>query len=635
MSQQGGSTQSVTAARLVFPADADYDVLPLYLDTTIGGVHPEIIRGRHRVEVPPNVRLSFASYFNAFPASYWRRWTVATSVTLRVQVTGVATITVYRSNSRGSSQRVESITTGTFGEEVSFSLPLAPFGDGGWYWFEALAGSTGAIVEGASWAVEGDEVGARPPGRVTIGITTFNRPDFCTKVLAQLADSPGVLERLDRVVVVDQGNQLVEEHEDYPRVASALASQLSVIRQPNLGGSGGFARSMYEGAHLGDSDYVLLLDDDVVVEPEGILRALTFADLAREPTIVGGHMLNLHIPSMLHTMGEVVNRYRFMWGSAPKVKEAHDFASESLRETDWLHRRVDVDYNGWWMCLIPADVIRSIGLSLPIFIKWDDADFGLRAKAHGVPSVSFPGAAVWHVPWTDKDDTIDWQAYHHARNRVLMALLHSPYPRGGRVVAESMGVQLRHGLAMQYSSAELRLWALRDILSGPEHLHRTLPTKLGEIRAYRAQEADAAVVKDPGGFPQVRRAKPPKRGKDPGEPRGLPGRAVSAANGLVRALRPVRPASTENPEAQVPAMDAKWWLLSQFDSAVVSTADGTGASWYQRDRDRFLDLMRESASAHQELARRWDELSATYRAARPEVTSPEAWRGTWGIADDG
>jgi galactofuranosylgalactofuranosylrhamnosyl-N-acetylglucosaminyl-diphospho-decaprenol beta-1,5/1,6-galactofuranosyltransferase len=30
--------------------------------------------------------------------------------------------------------------------------------------------------------------------------------------------------------------------------------------------------------------------------------------------------------------------------------------------------------------------------------------------------------AVWHVPWTDKDDTTDWQAYYHARNRILMAL---------------------------------------------------------------------------------------------------------------------------------------------------------------------------------------------------------------------
>ena len=33
------------------------------------------------------------------------------------------------------------------------------------------------------------------------------------------------------------------------------------------------------------------------------------------------------------------------------------------------------------MCLIPRVVIEEIGLSLPLFIKWDDAEYGLRAKA--------------------------------------------------------------------------------------------------------------------------------------------------------------------------------------------------------------------------------------------------------------
>ncbi len=52
----------------------------------------------------------------------------------------------------------------------------------------------------------------------------------------------------------------------------------------------------------------------------------------------------------------------------------------NLRNTPWLHRRVDVDYNGWWMCLIPTAVIKEIGLSLPLFLKWDDAEYGLRAN---------------------------------------------------------------------------------------------------------------------------------------------------------------------------------------------------------------------------------------------------------------
>ena len=65
----------------------------------------------------------------------------------------------------------------------------------------------------------------------------------------------------------------------------------------------------------------------------------------------------------------------------------------SLRSSRWLHKRADVDFNGWFMCLIPRVVLEEIGLSLPVFIKWDDSDFGLRAKQAGYPTVSFPGAA--------------------------------------------------------------------------------------------------------------------------------------------------------------------------------------------------------------------------------------------------
>jgi galactofuranosylgalactofuranosylrhamnosyl-N-acetylglucosaminyl-diphospho-decaprenol beta-1,5/1,6-galactofuranosyltransferase len=33
-----------------------------------------------RVDVDPNRRITFGTYFNAFPASYWRRWTIFDTV---------------------------------------------------------------------------------------------------------------------------------------------------------------------------------------------------------------------------------------------------------------------------------------------------------------------------------------------------------------------------------------------------------------------------------------------------------------------------------------------------------------------------------------------------------------------------
>ena len=113
---------------------------------------------------------------------------------------------------------------------------------------------------------------------------------------------------------------------------------------------------------------------------------------ASKPTIVGGHMFDLYNRSVLHTFGEVVNPYRIVPAlpSADMETAARFQRRRTCARPPWLHRRVDVDYNGWWMCLIPTTVIREIGLSLPLFIKWDDAEYGLRAKdarlPHGLPA---------------------------------------------------------------------------------------------------------------------------------------------------------------------------------------------------------------------------------------------------------
>jgi galactofuranosylgalactofuranosylrhamnosyl-N-acetylglucosaminyl-diphospho-decaprenol beta-1,5/1,6-galactofuranosyltransferase len=240
-----------------------------------------------------------------------------------------------------------------------------------------------------------------------------------------------------------------------------------------------------------------------------------------------------------------------------------------------------------------------------------------------------PGVAVWHVPWSDKNDALDWQAYFHQRNRTIGALLHSPYERGGRLVRESFNHQVKHVLAMQYSVAELRLLALEDILAGPEQLHPDILTKLLQIRSVRAAFADARTDPDPGAFPAVRRSKPPKRGKEATEPRGMVGKLITAALGTVRQVRPVRALSQRHPEAWLAAMDARWWMLSQFDSAIVSTADGTSASWYQRNPVRARELMRRTIAIHQRLYIEWEALAARYRNALPEITSPSAWEKTF------
>ncbi len=648
------------AARVVLPIDHDEDVLPLYVEygrrhPGLDDTHDKQVRGwgeekftatptvtaaeghsndvlsRSSLAIRPGERASFATYFNAFPASYWRRWTTVDRVRLQVTVVGDASVIVYRSNARGSSIRMASRPTGAAagtapGEPttVQIELDLLPFVDGGWYWFDIVGGGAPAVLTGAQWDVRGIP---QREARLSIGVTTVNKADYVCRIVSTIGGDAELLEHLDTLYIVDQGSQPVDEHPGWRAAAEPMGDSLRLIKQANLGGSGGFSRGMYETLAAGRSAFHMVLDDDVSVEPESIMRAVRFGSLARRPTIVGAHMFDIHNPTALHSFGEEVHPVNWMFGPVRGVHEEHNLAFVGLRETPWLHRRVDVGYTGWWMCLIPVEVLRAVGLSLPVFIKWDDAEHCMRARDAGFPTVSFPGAAVWHVSWNDKDDSVDWQAYYHQRNSMIAALLHSRLPHGGNAVKRSFQDVVKHCYSMRYYANAMRLKGLRDLLEGPEHLHATIGTTLPGLRAMAADFADMQVAPDQESFPEP-------SGERIGPAPRLPKRSHLvpwAAKTAVRHLRKVAPGTGQRPQAVVPVRYAIWWYLSQYDSAIVSKADGTGVAFHTRQPDTFRAQMAEGLRLHVRLYREWDRLAAAYRAALPEITSPQAWARTFGL----
>lgn len=658
MNQAPGWT---TLQRVIFPPESGVDTMSLYADAgpatgvrfresdefarnpkpveaklhLVGSsareVHFDDLLSRYSVRVRSGEQLSLGTYFNAFPASYWRRWTHLRDVRLVVETSGRGSVTVYKSNARGTIQRVDGARVD--GDAVTeFELSIRPFGDGGWYWFDLASSAGDLVLNQARW--EGS-----PPLRTgetaTIQITTMDKPDFCLANVRTLAGHSDALELAKEVIIVDQGSRKVEDQPGFAEVASLLGSKLRVINQANLGGSGGFARGMFESVQNG-SDYVLLLDDDVVMEPESIMRMMAFAGRCKSPTIVGGHMFDLYSRSTLYSMGETIDARRFS-PSQPHsdMQMRHDFSVSNLRQTPWLHRRFDVDYNGWWMCMIPTSVIRRIGLPLPLFIKWDDSEYGLRARAAGFRTVSLPGAALWHISWIDKDDLVGWQAYFHNRNRLITALLHSPHAKGGNVLRESFQEDVKHLVSLQYFTAHNRLNARTDLLAGPDGLHPSLPVKLGEILSLRGSYTDAQMREDIDEFP----APALGTGLSTSTDIQMPAKKDMVQWGLATVARQLlkRPSqeSLARPQAYLAHLDNRWFRIAHYDSVVVSNAEGTAASWYKRDPRKLREMLKQSATQHARLYREWDALAERYKAAVPDLVSMEAWRKTFEQAAPG
>lgn len=569
-----------------------------------------VVKGNARRErlsmvLEKNAKAHTNTYFGRFAASYWQRWTTASEVrvSVKLDVGKRARLQLLASDIAGHRRVVESIhadATGTY----TIDAKLDMYVDGGALWleFEALGGELG--IGEVEWTVASPEV-VRP---VAIAICTFNRADDCAETVAALASDPTVVDTIDAVYVVDQGTDLVQDRDLYAETAAKLGNKLRYLRQPNLGGAGGFTRGLYEVSAVNEHADVILMDDDILCEPETVLRLNAFANMTVEPTLVGAQMLFLLNPDYLNVGAEEVHLDRLAHGQ--KVAKA-------LRNTSMLkkqqERRVDAGYNAWWTCLIPAEVVAKIGLPLPIFFQWDDVEYGIRAREAGFVTVTLPNAAVWHADfyWKDFDD---WARYFSTRNSLIVGALHSDLDTKSlsrmffRNIAE-------HLVAMQYGLAYTTLQGIEDFLAGPDTLRDGGLAAMAAIRKGRADYPET--VKHSAAEAPVSAAAQHTR-RASGEPSMmktiLVKRAIDQWFGR-----------TQHGVVGVTREDAHWWHVSNFDHVVVTDASQSGVRIRQRDKAKARALLIRTVRLLRRLRNEAPKVQQQYRDAMPELTSRENW----------
>ena len=620
------------AARIVFPASdrgADLSILPLYaLDWTHPVQKKELfdpslaarplrlstpgarrafqhiplptfngfwVGGRRMLGINPAHAVSLCTFFNAFPAGYWARFTDVKYVQLSFSVSGKGVSEVWKSDAAGRDSR---LWREPFEGDASFSpaFGIGGMAEGGYLWLDIHA-EEASILDGASWQVPASFAKARQDAC----IATFNSPRSAARAIGAAGRAGSV----QKVFCIDQGSSAAMEDPAFASAARALTG-LKYIRQKNLGGAGGFARGMRE-AMKGEDEYFVLMDDDAFPEGETLERIDEFQKHCSSPVIVGAGMLHSDSPSSLFTFGEVINWEKIWYAPALDLGYNHDFSALPLRESPRLHRRCGEDYNGWWLCSIPRTAVEKIGLPLPIFIKFDDIEYGLRAKNAGIPSISLPGTAVWHPAWHLKDQTRGWVEYFAERNRFLTALLYKDSPSG--VFEASLRDQSNLGIRMEYASMALRNLAIKDLISGPE-------TILCSQGSKRKEAEDLRHSIDP---PLLSPSQLPLPSYQVQDPAGVPRwqRAKRAALGLLNAALPIESGGIQ----EISSTDS--WLSLAGQSA-AEVYDGKGkARLLKKNAPLFRKLYFENIRLTGELVKNWRPLSRAYREA--DLGSLKSW----------
>lgn len=587
-------------------------------------LYAEVLRGaarreRDRIELAPATLVTTNTYWGRLHATYWQRWTAVPQVQVSLRAAGRGRVWLMASDTNKVGRAVAYADVDG-PRQVELTGAIDRFVDGGGLWLEFGTDTGELTVSGVEWTVQVP----RPPRPTSITICTYNRVEDCLDTLQALLDDPVALARVALVRVVDQGSDPLESRDGFAGVTAAFGERLVYQRQPNLGGAGGFSRGLYEataGDPADDHD-VLLMDDDVLLDPEIVVRLTGFAACTSTPTIVGGQMLNLLHPAHVHITAEYAEPEKLRVGRpVPGALEEGFLLGRDERLLPVVQeRRVDTEYSGWWSCLIPAPVVRAIGYPLPLFFQWDDVEFGYRAREHGFPTVSLPGAGVWHADfgWKDWDE---WHRYFNQRNGLITAALRTGFDRR-TVAATVVELLAQYLVAMQYGLAATLLTAVDDFLEGPQILDDGSVTAAATIRRIRAAypETTAVPIAEAGLDP--REAVVHLAGGKPSKMiRTWLKRAVLQASGRV----PFR-------SGMVPAGEAHWWHVALFERAIVTDMAETGVRIRTRDRERLRELATRGVRTVRRLYAEGPDAARAWKAAEPRLTARETWARLYGEA---
>ncbi|MBQ9993616.1 MAG: glycosyltransferase, partial [Clostridia bacterium] len=431
--------------------------------------------------------VSFDTYFGAFFASKWLEYTPLRRIGLRLDVSGEGSLSLVKTRKVGGETVSETIRTIPLGDESEVRLDDA-FGEleSEYMYSFALSAQGGDItLRGGEYYCSDDLAGGAWDVRICADICTFRRESYVARNIdilrRYILDNPASpLRGSFGVVVCDNGRTLRD-------FAPALADTegVTLLDNANVGGVGGFTRGMMEALSDGSFTYVLLMDDDAVINPYAIERTYAFLRLLlpeyRDMTI-GGALLREDAPWLQYESGA-----RWLGGGIDIIHHGMD-----LREVgDVVASGCEIenaDFNGWWYSCIPTENVRCVGLPLPIFIHRDDIEYGLRCKGR---FVTLAGVGVWHEAFERKMSGTS--EYYDIRNMGIINAIHCQQYGAKHYRKFLRKWVMKNLFSLRYRYIGMNLRGVHDFLRGIDWLKSQEGEALhGEIMAMNYKNVPVA-----------------------------------------------------------------------------------------------------------------------------------------------
>lgn len=406
----------------------------------------------------------FDTYFNSLSAEKWFKYTAVKAIRLTLRIKGSIRVTLLRKEKNGALLDTEYVSEHlcTSEQPEEFTFEYQPASNNGMFCFNLKSEKTGSEFYGGYYSGDIFQDELRRV-KLAIDICTFKREKFVENNLSLLKkrflnNPESELYNGLEVFISDNAGTL--------DIDGLSDEKTHIFRNKNTGGAGGFTRGLIEISRVKEHKgitHALLMDDDILIEPEAIFRTFALLSCVKEKysdAFVGGAMLRLDRKNIQVESGAV-------WAGGNILSLKRDLDLVDCGACLFNETEEYAQYNAWWYCAFPIEIARDDNLPLPIFIRGDDVEYGLRNMKK---LILLNGICVWHEPFERKYSSFLF--YYILRNRLIDNSLH------GMIMSKEAFAQLLEEQVMEqvrlyrYKNADLLMQGVEDFLRGTDWLMR-------------------------------------------------------------------------------------------------------------------------------------------------------------------
>lgn len=444
------------------------------------------VRQDGSLTLPDDRSVSFDTYFNSFAAAKWHTYTHAPVPILVLRISGSVQVTLYHKYGSAQGEVKNTILAReTFRSDApkTFSIPFPDESPEDLFCFSLKSTCGTSVFYGGCYAARMEE-SQFCPVRLALNICTYRRESYMERNLRNLRQR--FLDN-SRSPLTDRMEVFIADNAGTLDARSLADEKVHIFPNRNLGGVGGYTRCIMEiQKRQAEKNFthILFCDDDIVYEPEAIFRTYAFLSCMRQEyadSFAGGAMVRMDKPYFQMEAGA-------LWNGGVTVSLKHGLDLRRLDAVMYDQRPEDPQYAAWWFLAVPVHVAADGNLPMPLFIRGDDAEYGLRCMKR---FIQLPGVCVWHEPMEHRYASSMF--YYTLRNRLICNALHGMAVTAGECKKQLEDLVTNEIQLYRYKNAQLLMDGVEDFLRGTGWLLRhqgdTLHERIVE-RGYKLESME-------------------------------------------------------------------------------------------------------------------------------------------------